>query len=525
LSTFLLLATAHAHDDPTWPTHLADRSDWTLEGEDLVSPALDDLGSRVATIVTIRDDEAPPALFARGLRGGETGAWVPLEETHREGEHRVLVADLDPTAPLAPFDQVQLRLGLPDDARVEELRWEALVPRFPNAGRRSREASAPVYAAFAAALPAELVTIGVVSRGQWGARATGCSSVEDDWYRMAIHHTAGGQTSGGTVEGAVRTTQAYMMDSGDYCDLAYQFMVGYDGSLYEARPYGYYSGATGGNNDGNAASCFLGCYHPEPSCPTSHPDTDEMIWGAQLLVQTFTELHNIGTTDQDIRGHQDWPGNSTACPGDFVMARLDEIRADLAWFEATETDRSETDFVLAPGAQATVSVTLRNDGGLAWEPGETALGTTGPRDDDSPLADASWLADNRAATVASTVARGEEGTFTFTVTAPDRVGTYTTTLGLVAEGITWFEDAPWGGGPADDLVTVTVEVVEDGETPPPPEDTGEAPTDTDLPEPDGFVAPARVALEPRGCGCDAAGGVVPWVWVALVPWWVRRKRA
>ncbi len=508
----LLAAAASAHDDGAWPSHPASLAEWSLAGDVLVSAALPDGGSRVALVVTVTDDGPPVALSARGWRAGVASDWVPLEETHRDGELRVMVADLEPGDPRAVAEAVQLRLAAADEPRVAELSWEALVPRFPDAGRRSRETSVVPYAGVTGPLPDELLTIGVVPRSAWGSRATGCSSLEDDWYRMAIHHTAGAQTSGGTVVGALRTTQAYMMDSGSYCDLAYQFMMGFDGSLYEGRPYGYYSGATGGNNDGNAAACFLGCYHPEPACSVAHDETDEMIAGARLLVQTFSRMHAFDTTSDDVRGHRDWPGNSTACPGDYVWERLDEIRADQAWFAATEVDRSADVLVLAPGATGTVEITLRNDGGLAWSPDEVFLGTTGPRDGAAELADGSWAAPNRAATVSDVVAPGEEGTFTFAVVAPADPGVYTLSLGLVAEGITWFADGPWGGGPGDDLLVVTVEVDDEA---PAPEPTGDTAVPGPDPDPAGFVPPARVPLERRGCGCGSASAP-PWLAILAV---------
>lgn len=518
-----LLAPAHAHDEAAWPTHAADPRDWALDGDALVSPRLDDAGSRVALVATVRDDGPPLALWARGL-GDVVGDWVPVVETHRDGDLRVLVADLRPDGGLSPYDGVQLRLAALDEARAELLRWEALVPRFPLAGLRSRTADEVPYASFAGPLPSELLTIGVVPRAQWGSRSTGCSSLEDDWYRMAIHHTAGDQTDGGTVVGALRTTQAYMMDSGSYCDLAYQFMMGFDGTLYEGRPYGYYSGATGNNNDGNAAACYLGCYHPVPACAVAHAATDEMIESGQLLVQTFSRLHSFPTTSNDVRGHRDWPDNATACPGDFVIDRIDEIRADLAWYTASLVDVSATALALAPGDTAEVTVTLRNDGGLTWEPGVVHLGTTGPRDAPSELADRSWPQPNRAATVPADVRRGEETELVFTVTAPDDLGTYTVELGLVADGVTWFADGPWGGGTADDLVTVTVEVTDD---PPDPEPTGSTAEtgdpSTSGPPPAGFVPPDRVALDQKGCGCAATpgGGWPALVLLVVLP---RRRR-
>lgn len=500
----LLAAVASAHDDGAWPSHLATLGDWSAAGDGIVSPVLSDVGSRVAMVVEVADDGPPLALWARGWRGGAPLGWVRVEETHREATLRVMVADLDPADRLAIAEGVELRLAAADEHRVSSLAWEVVVPRYPDAGRRSREASAVPYASATGPLPPELVRIGVVPRSAWGSRATGCSTLEDDWYRMAIHHTAGAQTSGGAVEGALRSTQAYMMDSGTYCDLAYQFMIGFEGSVFEGRPYGYYSGATGGNNDGNAAACFLGCYHPEPGCSTAHDDTDEMIAGARLLVQTFSRMHGFDTTFDEVRGHQEWPGNATSCPGDYVLDRLDEIRDDLAWFAATEVARSTDTLVLAPGEAGAVEVTLRNDGGLAWSPDEVFLGTTGPRDATSALADASWPAPHRAATVSAPVGPGEEGTFSFTVTAPDEPGVYTVQLGLVAETITWFADAPWGGGPSDGFLEITVQVDEDAPPPPDPtDDTGDPAT---TPAPDGFVPPARVPLERGGCGCDAAVG-------------------
>lgn len=504
----LLSPIAAAHDG-AWPRHTADLRDWDTVGDSLVSPILAEPGSRVALVLTVPDDGPPLALSARGLGAdGVPGGWIAVEETFVNADHRVLVADLRPDGAPDAFDAVQLSLAAADEPRVDTLAWDALVPRFPLAGRRSREADAPPFAASAAGpLPTELLTIGVIPRSVWGARATGCSALEDDWYRMAIHHTAGDQTSGGTVEGALRTTQAYMMDSGGYCDLAYQFMLGYDGRVFEGRPYGFYSGATGGNNDGNAAACYLGCYHPAPACPTPNVATDEMIGAGQLLVQTFSRLHGFPTTEDEVRGHRDWPDNATACPGDSVIDRIDEIRTDLAWFTAAEVSRSATDLVLAPGEVADVEITLRNEGGLPWEPGAVLLGTTGPRDQAAALADGSWVAPNRAATVPSATPPGGEAAFSFTVTAPAAEGTYTVSLGLVAEGITWFADAPWGGGPADDLVVLTVEVADDPLPTPTTGDTAEDPTG-DGPDPAGFVPPPRTSLAPSGCGCDspASGG-------------------
>ncbi len=383
------------------------------------------------------------------------GRWTTLEETYTGGELRVAVADLD-----AQYDCAQLRIPEERNHAVGNLQWELVEPLYPDAGAVSRSLVARQDPQ--SAVPAELETIGVITREEWEARPTQCSSPEDDWYRMAIHHTAGPQTANGSVIERLQGTQAYAMDSGGYCDIPYQMLVGYDGTLYEGRGLELLSGATGGgNNPGNLAVCFIGCYHePESQCVggEGHQPTDAMMHRGQLLVQTLVRMEDISTADDNIRGHRDWPGNSTACPGERLYPRLGELRADLTWFSAVESERSwEGETVdVAVGDSVELWIELENTGGLPWEPGQTFLAPTEPRDGESPLYDSAWPAESRAATVESTVQPGEVGRFSMTISIGTEE-TVTQTFGLVHEGVTWFADPPWGGGPADDAVVLTVE--------------------------------------------------------------------
>lgn len=501
---------ARADLGPQTTASRADRARaWRAEPGWVVSTPQRGEGTRVAALLDA-SGAAPVGLEARGVDRGRRGPWRPLEETFREGTTRVAVAELGQTWPAA-----EIRLAARDQARVGDLGWELLTPRYPEAGRRAREAGPPKVAL---ALDTSLQTIGVVSRSEWGARSTQCTSPETDWYRMAIHHTAGPQTSGGSVAAVLRALQAYEQDAGEYCDLPYQFMVGHDGSLYEGRPLTLFSGATGGgNNDGNIAVCFVGCYHPT-GCPNgvSHDATDEMLAGAHLLVQTLARVHDIPTSTDSIRGHRDWPGNSTACPGDFVHPHLSELRSDLAWYAAVERDRSyPADQQLSIGVDqpADVWIELENLGGLTWQPGAVFLATTEPREGDSLLADESWPAPGRAATLAAAVAPGETGRFEFRLraTAP---GDYQQTFGLVAADGTWFGDSPWGGGPADEALVVRVRASQGGGGGNPGGGSGDAGID----EPDG----SRTLVG----GCRAAppsGGPAGWLLLLALAALARRN--
>lgn len=526
---------------------------WTRTTDWQASPPIreDAGGTRVAAMLSVHDGR-DVLLQARGVQvdvsgacspGSGSGPWVPMQTTFQGAELQVAVVDLDHR-----FGCAQIRMRMDDDARVSDLQWELVEPRYPDAGRASRELTSA--ASPPKALASELQAIGVVSREAWGARASQCSTPEDDWYRMAIHHTAGPQTADGSVQERLRGTQAYAMDSGGYCDIPYQMLVGYDGTLYEGRSLDLLSGATGGgNNGGNLAVCFIGCYHePDSACVggVGHDPTPEMMLRGQLLVQTLTRLHDISTAEDNIRGHRDWPGNSTACPGSLLHPRLGELRADLTWFAGLEVARSWDEGVVEVelGTDMELWVELENVGGLTWMPGETFLAPTAPRDGESAMHHPSWPSPVRAATVEQPIAPGDVGRFAFTV-SPASQDAVTQSFGLVHEGTTWFADGPWGGGPVDDAIVVTVAGVEpvdagtsfgtstsggDGST----SDDGlggtsgpAGGTDSDGGDPPA-LPPAGEAADgdgDDGCGCSspASGGGAAALWLLALAG-LRRKR-
>ncbi|MCE9573343.1 MAG: hypothetical protein K8W52_09315 [Deltaproteobacteria bacterium] len=108
---------------------------------------------------------------------------------------------------------------------------------------------------------------------------------------------------------------------------------------------------------------------------------------------------------------------------------------------------------MVSGDTMAVSLTYRNDGTLAWQPGEVSIGTTDPRDRDSAFASPDWASGSRPATVAAAVDPATTGTFAWTMTAPEVTSAtvFTERFALVAADGTWF-------GPADDAVTWTITV-------------------------------------------------------------------
>ena len=105
-------------------------------------------------------------------------------------------------------------------------------------------------------------------------------------------------------------------------------------------------------------------------------------------------------------------------------------------------------------------IELTNTGTKPWIAGTTKLAPI-PRDTACPLAADSWLSPTRVSTVAEDVPVGGVGRFPLALDAA-AVGDYEQGFGLVEEEVTWFADAPLGGGPADGFLKVHLVVVPEG---------------------------------------------------------------
>jgi hypothetical protein len=111
-------------------------------------------------------------------------------------------------------------------------------------------------------------------------------------------------------------------------------------------------------------------------------------------------------------------------------------------------------FTVKCGESVAGKIVLENVGSKSWD-GSTQLATTMQRDRASLFAGSDWLAPNRAAAIAGTVAPGADGTFAFSFHGPTGAacvpGTYMEYFGVVQEGVAWFSDNAQGGPPDNQL--------------------------------------------------------------------------
>ena len=473
----------------------------------LRAPALDapDGATRVGLLVTLdTDDRAMPRFEARGRDAeGTYGPWQPLDTTWREG--RLAVANIDLTN---VAEHAELRLPVSEGAAVLHLTWSAVVPEPLRVEVPEREVDS-----VASPLRAELAAIGVQPRTAWGARATRCTGRNTTKTRMAIHHTV--TAAMGDPTSILRSIQAYHMDSNGWCDVGYHFLVSLDGRVWEGRELDFLGTHVANHNTNNIGVSFMGCFHTS-SCSSLPPNVppDAMIDGAARVVAELGRLYGITPNGTTVIGHRDHSGASTACPGDHLHARLDDIRNGStpdwgAQYVAQSFPLARDPFELAGNAESEGYLEMRNVGAATWRPGEVFLGTTEPRDGSSAIAASDWIAPNRAATIDRDVPPGATGRFVFSVRAPNALGNYPQYFNLVREGVAWFSDGGQGG-PADNQIQIRVTTISVTSEMP---DAGPTPVDAGPMEDDAGVLPSRDAgvTTDAGLGTDAGGVTRPTV--------------
>lgn len=287
---------------------------WSRQGDWLVSPPLHvELGAqRVGALLDLAQGATEPGLEAQILQGGAVlSIWKPLKVSWSEGRLRVTVVHF-----AAAGTAAQLRVRVDEVDRLERLQWLATVPEV--AGKAV--AAANGFAEQDGALSSQLTGLGIVSRSQWQARATKCTTADKAKYRLAIHHT---ETTSVQPAQRVRAIQAYHMDTRGWCDIGYHFLVGTDGTLYEGRPYQLLGAHTGGNNSGNIGISFIGCFDGKgcEAMPPSVPPA-EMLEAAGRLMGSLAQLEGIALSTATVKGHGAHPGANTICPGDQLSQRI-----------------------------------------------------------------------------------------------------------------------------------------------------------------------------------------------------------
>lgn len=207
-------------------------------------------------------------------------------------------------------------------------------------------------------------------------------------------------------------------------------------------------------------------------------------WHAPTTTGNFDE--HFGLVQDGVAWFGD--GDQGGPADNVIEAKIDVVSAKYAAQLVSQSFPSGGE-VLTMKVGETINgfIELRNIGTEPWRAGQTKLAPT-PRETASPLAAGDWLSPTRVATPSTDVAPG--GTYRFPVSLrAASAGDFVQTFGVVEEGVTWFSDAPNGGGPRDDVLAVHVSA-----------------TSAITPAGDDAVVEARAEGDINGsCGCSVPG--------------------
>ena len=249
----------------------------------------------------------------RGL-DGMWSAWADPEITWSEGEFHVGRLILtEPATELAFRGGEQLTYAsaeLYEQVVADVTRRTSELPfaPLPDAHQLRTQALAPASL--------------VIPRAQWGARSPDkiCGSVVAP-YRLSIHHTASPDSDGGDPPARMRQMQAFHIDSRGWCDIGYHFVASQSGLLYQGRSDERRPGAhVGDQNAGNIGISFIGNYQG------NNPPQIQLDAAAKLMAWVKS-TYDIPWNRQSVRGHQEWPGQGTNCPGSNLLAKIPDLMA------------------------------------------------------------------------------------------------------------------------------------------------------------------------------------------------------
>lgn len=273
----------------------------------------------------------------------------------------------------------------------------------------------------------------IVTRVEWGADESlkstsgSCKRTFFPVQQLFVHHTVG-RNFESDPEAAMRAIYYFHTKRQGWCDVGYNFVVGWDGTIYEGRwarkyaPWEVHSsedrvgravaGAhVGGYNSGSVGVSVMGNYSQIRPPPAVRRALAELLaWEADRHDLKPRGEHTYRNPETGakrrlkyIAGHRD--AGYTECPGNFLYAALPQVRKDTA----AAMGEGKTTSVLSASARPR-RVTYGESATVA---GALTLG------DGSPLPLQSLVLytneGGRGWTVAGSTTTAADGTYTFSV--------------------------------------------------------------------------------------------------------------
>ncbi|TFJ97767.1 outer dense fiber protein 3B [Platysternon megacephalum] len=101
----------------------------------------------------------------------------------------------------------------------------------------------------------------IVTPGKWGGRPANCSSplkAVQTGYVIVLHTAGSSCKTGAECNQQMTNIQHYHMNNKGWCNIAYNFLIGEDGKVYEGRGWNTEGAHTYGYNDISLGIAFIG---------------------------------------------------------------------------------------------------------------------------------------------------------------------------------------------------------------------------------------------------------------------------
>jgi hypothetical protein len=160
-------------------------------------------------------------------------------------------------------------------------------------------------------------TVAVICRDALGLAAAGASAATHRLDRLTLHHTGVRLPDASVAPTHLRRHQKHHRDQG-WPDIAYHYAVDLAGNVYELRDPGV---------PGDTFTDYDTTGHLQVVCEGNFEQqepTDELLLALSELFAGLATTHGLSPATLDT--HRSYVP-TTACPGDGLLARLEEIRA------------------------------------------------------------------------------------------------------------------------------------------------------------------------------------------------------
>jgi len=317
----------------------------------------------------LAEDEV--TVSVRSLEDGTWGAWEEIEYHDEHGpdpesvEGRGARQGTEPIV-VGEVDQVQVKIATrdgrapggaelavvdPRDVAAQVQQPAIDTARLPASGTTLSSSPTGSGASDAAMLTAGATAKPTIfSRAQWGAdeRLRGSAPSYHEVHAGFVHHTVNANDyTRAQVPSLIRGIYAYHTKSRGWSDIGYNFIVDKFGRVWEGRHGGVDRPVVGahtiGYNEHSFAMSALGNFDTaRPPAAMLEAYGRLFAWKLSLHgVDASSTRQRVGTRNfPAVNGHRD--AGRTACPGRYLYARLDAIRALAAKYQRPFTRRTRS---------------------------------------------------------------------------------------------------------------------------------------------------------------------------------------